>query len=122
MINYYEQVDFTQTIFFITGDWVDGFEIEQATLAEFCEEHAEETTTPMGVGSLMHVRDNELRQWSISGDSSIVETFETNEQAIHALYISFLYDATHDDSAPSIYYSENEAQEALKEIIESQSD
>jgi len=116
MINYREPVDFSQTVY--TVDCASKKIIEH-TLRDLCLEHAEETTTPHGIGKTYHTRGNELWTWGYCGNNpKIVETFDSDEEAEHAAMLSYLFDMEQHVDAPTVYYTLGTAQAALHEYIE----
>lgn len=111
MIDYYEPVDFSATVFTI-----DGAAIRAHVLADLVRQHCKETTTPLGIAPDFHTRENELWSWGRCGQSlHRVATFATPVEAEHALLVSFLYDA---QNSPDlwIYYSLEQAVADLEDI------
>jgi len=115
MINYYEKIDFSQTVYTIADD-LSG--IEEHDLESISREYADVTTTPQGVAPRNYVDGNELRTWGHRGNNEALEfDFETNEQAEHGLLLSHLYDLEHDINAPTVFYARAEAEASLAEIL-----
>ena len=66
MINYYEKIDFNQTVYTLSPSGMGVYEYNLGALAE---EHADETTTPRGIAPRMFVKNNELRTWGVGGNN-----------------------------------------------------
>lgn len=117
MINYYEPVDFSKTVY--TIDFANQKIIEH-TLRDLCLEWGEETTTPHGIGKKAHVRGTELWTWGQQGNyPHKITDFDSEKEAEHACMLSHLYDL--DDGkgdAPNVYYTIDAAKAALQDFIE----
>lgn len=73
MIDFYEEEDFSRTVFIIN----DEGEIEENELGDLCRDFAETTTTPKGVLPKAHIR--EMSRWRYDG-----QWFDSEEDAIDA--------------------------------------
>jgi len=90
MINYYQEFDFERVIYAVN---FNKGEVYALKAKDYFKDFAEETTTPRGIGPVMHVRGNELWTWGFQGNHpKLVEEFDTEEEALDALYLSFKYD------------------------------
>ena len=115
MINYYEKIDFNQTVYTLSPSGMGVYEYNLGALAE---EHADETTTPHGIAPRMFVENNELRTWGVAGNNeALVNQFETNAQAEHALLLCHLYDLNNHCDAPTVFYTRDEAEDAYEEYL-----
>lgn len=65
---------------------------ELASLADFCEIFAEETTTPNGVAPKLHIRnETEIWTWGSRGNNpELVESFYNEDETKYALYTMYL--------------------------------
>lgn len=98
MINYYEPVDFNR---FVRADG------ETLTLRDLAERWADLTTTPYGVAHTFFVDGTELWAWGVGGGTErLIETFETEAQAKHALLLSYLFDLDHHPEAPTYEFAD----------------
>lgn len=112
-MNFYENINFDRTVFIVNDD----FEIEGHVYRDLCEEYAEETTTPRGVGKTFHLRDNELWTWGYMGNAPRkVESFDSEAEAEHALYVTFAYDLSNSALAPIIHDTRAEAEADAAEM------
>lgn len=113
MIDYYENVDFDRTVYF-----VENGQVVDETLRDLVSEHAVETTTPQGIGKRFHVRDNELWDWGPQGNASrYIETFRSAEEAEHALLLCHRYDLLNGDDKPEYFETREEAETQLNEEL-----
>lgn len=95
MIDFYNPVDFAQTVYTID----DTGTVKAHTLADLCRQHCDETTTPHGIAPKMHTRGNELWTWGLCGNfPELVATFDTDAEAEHALMLCHLFDLEHNFS------------------------
>lgn len=107
-MNYFEQIDFDQTVYTVGEDT----KISSHTLRDLCEEKAETTTTPEGVGPKMHIRnDTELWTWGTGGnDRHLLYRFQTAKEAEHALLLAHRWDLLNGQDMPTVFFSEAEAE------------
>lgn len=114
MLNYRKQQDFNKIVFIINDDQ----EIEEHNYGSLCRECADETCSPRGAEPRFHVRGNELWTWGPGGQNPVlVEEFETEAEAEHALLISFEYDLHNTDDAPIVFYTRADAEAELALLI-----
>ena len=76
---------------------VEGYEVIETSIRDFDRNfdghYIEETTTPRGVGAVLHVRGAELWSWGHQGNfPRLVRAYDTEAEAIEALEDSFAYD------------------------------
>ncbi len=109
-MNFYEKENFDQAVYIIEDN-----EIEQITLRELCLEFADETTTPNGINKRFHLREGvELWTWGVNGKNpAMVEAFDSEEEADHALMLCHRFDLLNGDDNPIVY---NTKAEAIAEI------
>lgn len=108
--------DFSATVFTVesTGD---GFAVRSHILTDLCRQHAEETTTPHGIGPKLHVRNTDLWTWGHCGQfPALVESFGTAEDAEHALLLSWLHDLENSPDV-AVYYTRADADSALSDLM-----
>lgn len=112
-MNFYEKENFDQAVYIIEDN-----EIEQITLRELCLEFADETTTPNGINKRFHLREGvELWTWGAGGNNpALVETFDSEEEADHALMLCHRFDLLSGDDSPIVYNTKAEAEEAMAEF------
>ena len=114
MVNWYEAEDFDRVVFFVNDD----LEIESETFGTLCRKYADETTTPHGVAPRYHTRGKELWSWGAGGNNPYkVEAFDTEEEAEHALMLSFMHDFANANDAPNVFNTREEADQDLEEIV-----
>jgi len=74
-------------------------------------EFIETTTTPIGVGADLHVRDNELWSWGLAGQHEHrVATFDTEDDAQDALENTFAYDFWNSDFGIAAFHNRKHAE------------
>jgi hypothetical protein len=115
---------------------LDGQNIEKMTYADYLREYfADETTSPCGVEPRLFIREHvtdtddddngdengfsvvyQLRRWNPGGSSSLIESYDTEEEAEHArLQMWEAREQESNTNAPVYFYTEEEAQECLDE-------
>tara|TARA_R110001599_G_scaffold92569_4_gene242224 strand:+ start:52 stop:411 length:360 start_codon:yes stop_codon:yes gene_type:complete len=116
MINYYEKIDFNQTVYTLSPS---GLGLHEYKLGALAKEHAAEANTPHGIAPRMFIDGNELLTWEYGGNyGSLVVEFKTNEQAEHALLLCHLYDLVNHCDAPNVFYTPEDAEAAYGEYLE----
>lgn len=116
MIDYFESEDFTRAVFTIE----DG-EVVEHILSDLCRDYADETTSPRGVEPRFHLRGTELWTRGVGGQNpDLVMACDSEEEAVHALYLSFRYDLISGDNNPIVYNTREEAENDLREWQEEQ--
>ena len=107
----------TNTVYIIENGAIKGIDYHELVL-----QYAEKTTTPIGVGTKYHVREEEGNKyegwtWGQSGQfPHRIETFETKEAAETWLLDLAEIDFFADDMKPEVFQTEQEAQDFLKSI------
>lgn len=106
---------------------IEGEKIEKYTWGEFCIAYgSDETTTPNGVAPRCFILEDktgdgltpiELRKWGLggSGPSTLIDTYDTMEEAQQALLEIFEYNTLQSDQTPPFYYSVEDAHNAFLE-------
>ncbi len=108
-MDFYAKEDFTRPVFY-----VENGEIIETTLFDLANDYRDETTTPTGVRPRYFVNGNELHSWVSTGNkASLVHSFDTAEEAEHALLLTFKHDLDSNDNAPFYYSTRADAQEEL---------
>lgn len=114
-IDYKTPMDFEATVY--TVDYENNFNIQERSLLELCEEYCEKTTSPMGISPVIFSQDNKLCYWQKNGHPKVIEEFETNEEALHASRLSWLYDVDNFYAdAPVYFFNKDEAQKHAEEV------
>lgn len=127
MVNYYEEMDFEKSVYYV--DWNDE-EVVETTLGELCTEFVDTTTTPLGVGPRYHARNKgehyheslnwgdedgwEVWTWGFGGNNPRkIESFDTQDEAVHALDMLAKHDLDNSTETPTYYYDKDDALEEL---------
>lgn len=115
MINSYENNFFNKNVYVVD---VINKTIEKTILRDLCDEHAEVTTSPIGIAPTFHLRGNELWTWGVQGNHpELIERFETPDEAEGALYSVYLYELTVKDECPIYFDTLEEAEADLAEFL-----
>jgi hypothetical protein len=92
----------TRVVYFIDQDG----EISSSPRNELIRRYAEETTTPLGVDTKYHLRENELWSWGVQGNfPKMVAIYESKDQAEEALWVTFEHDFFDSSEAPQLFDS-----------------
>ena len=115
MINYFEEEDFNRTVFTVE----EGKVIEHK-LADLCLEYAVTTTTPHGIARCFHTKGSELWAWSAINSARslpvLIQQFDSEAEAEHALLLSCRYDLFNRQQAPYIHDTREAAELDLAEL------
>ena len=113
MIDFHEPEDYNRTVFTLVEGKVVGY-----SLKDLCLHYAETTTSPEGVSTTFHTRGNELWTWGAAGNNpSLFIAFDSEDEAEHALLLSFRFDLQNGVDNPVLYDTWEEARQALDELI-----
>lgn len=127
-----------KTIFFVEEAGDGNYKISTDNLYDFVMMSAEETTSPRGAETKLHIRHSnypapgsaahlavpaeedtfEVWTWGASGrHPQLIESFETEEEAVDFIYErTYQYDFITDDQRSTVYFDTEK--EALHELIE----
>lgn len=91
-------------------------EIVKRKFVELVWASEEQTTTPHGIGSKVHVRGSNIWTWGHCGNfPRLLEKCETEEEALERKFKCAMWDFETDINAPITFNTEQEAQEYLRE-------
>lgn len=103
MIDYRAKTNFNTTFFIVNEDTL---EIEERTLLSLCDEYADDCD--------VHAEGTSLYYTSF-GKQKLIEEFDTEEEALHAMNLARCYDMENAADCYSLHPTREAAQEAIDE-------
>lgn len=112
-MNFYDDEDFDRVVYTAEANGV-----VEWTFGELCREYARETETPYGIGPEYFVEGAELCRWKPENTYVTVKIFDTEEQAEHALYLTFKADMLATNDGTIVHETREAAQAEFEDWLQ----